>query len=159
REEVTKDPIDEPRRRRAFALDLFERDLELVQRIVARLVDARRLARRSEEEPTEEIRQRRMIEEVAEGAPEGGGTAQDRAVRGRLAAEREVVAASAADDATIERVLLRAQLRVVAHRVERVVDRDELAERRRRVDVHLDHARIGRDRERAEPRIVRRRVA
>ena len=45
-QKISEQPIDEPRRRLGSGLgELPERDLELVEGIVARLVDARRLAR------------------------------------------------------------------------------------------------------------------
>ncbi len=64
-QDVAKDAVDQPGRRRLTGLDLAEGDLELVQRIVARLVDARMLAGRANEQAGEEVGKRRMVEPVA----------------------------------------------------------------------------------------------
>ena len=60
-QEIAEQPIDEPRRRLRRLLHLRERELELVERVVPRLVDSRRLARRPDEHAREEVRQRRVI--------------------------------------------------------------------------------------------------
>ena len=62
-------------------LDLAEGDLELVQRVVARLVDARMLAGRADEQAGEQVGQRGMVEPVAEQALQQVGPAQQRANR------------------------------------------------------------------------------
>ena len=74
-------------RRRARARELTERDLQLVQAVVPRLVDARRLARRADEESREQIRQRRMVVPVGDQAAQQIGPAQERAV-GRRSVRR-----------------------------------------------------------------------
>ena len=63
------------------SVDLRERELELVERVVARLVDARRLARRADEHAREQIRQRRMMLPIRDQAAQQVGPAQERAVR------------------------------------------------------------------------------
>ena len=60
-QQVAEQPIDEPWRRLRRLRDLRERELELVERIVASFVDPRRLARRADEHAREQIRQRRMM--------------------------------------------------------------------------------------------------
>jgi hypothetical protein len=65
-EEVAQQPVDEPRRCRRLACrvlapHLLERDFELVEAVVARFVDPRRLTRRSDERAREQVRQRRMV--------------------------------------------------------------------------------------------------
>ncbi len=63
--------------------ELPERDLEFVQRVVARLVDARRLRGRSDEQAREQIRERRMVVPVARA-----GSAADRAGAGTASRAR-----------------------------------------------------------------------
>src|SRR5262249_59889505 len=82
-QEVAEQAIDQPRwcwavlpRQRA------ERRLQLVQAVLPRFVDARRLARRADEESREQIRQRRMVDEVGGEAAQQIGAAQKPAVRG-----------------------------------------------------------------------------
>ena len=62
---------------------LLERDLELVQRVVARLVDARRLRGRADEQAREQVRQRGMVVPVGDQAAQQIGAAQERRVRRR----------------------------------------------------------------------------
>ena len=66
-----------------------ERDLEFVESIVPRLVHARRLAGRSDEQAREQIGQRGMPLPVEHQALQQIGPAQERAVRRRRAAEHE----------------------------------------------------------------------
>ncbi len=55
-QQITEQPIDEPRRYvDACRGKLPERDLELVERVVARLIDARRLRRRTQEQAREQV--------------------------------------------------------------------------------------------------------
>ena len=58
-----------------------ERDLELVEAVVARLVDARRLAGRADEQAGEQVGQRRMALPVEHEALQQVGPAQERRVR------------------------------------------------------------------------------
>jgi hypothetical protein len=58
---VAEERVDQPGRRLGVGVRTIERELELVERVVARLVDARRLRRRSDEEPGEQVRQRRVV--------------------------------------------------------------------------------------------------
>src|SRR5471030_557852 len=92
-EKIAEDAIHQPGRRLPAGLDLAEGDLELVQRIVARLVDARMLAGRADEQAGEEIRQRRMVEPVAEQAFKQVGPPQEWRLRRRGTAQRDMVAA------------------------------------------------------------------
>ena len=153
--------VDQPRRAvaRAGLRHLAERDLELVDAVLARLVDARRLARGSDEQPREEVRERRMVQPVADQAAQQVGPAQERAVGGRRPAEHDVVAAAGARVAPVEHELLGGEAQRARVRVElrRLVD--ELAPARRGVHVHLEHARVGRDADLLDPRIERRRIA
>ena len=163
-EEVAQDPVDEPRLlvrlvRLEARLELLEGDAELVERVVARLVHARALARRADEHPREEIRERRMVLPVGDEAAQEIGPAQQRALRRRRPAERHVVAAARAGVAPVEHELLGAEPREARLLVERLDMLLELVPVGGGMDVHLDHAGVGRDGEAAEARIVRRRVA
>ncbi len=101
--------------------DLPERDFQLVEAVVARLVHARRLAGRAEEHAGEQVRQRRMVVPVAEQAAQQVGPAQDGAVRRRRAAEDDVVAAAGAGVAAVEHEFFRAEPRLPGLLVEVVV--------------------------------------
>ena len=82
-EQVAHQPIDEPRRRGMApciardAGEFGEGDLDLVDRIVARLVDARRLAGRADEEAAEQVAERRVVVPVADHAREQIGAPQE----------------------------------------------------------------------------------
>src|SRR5205085_12274870 len=70
-EEVAQDAVDLPRRDVAAARrQRRERDLELVELAVARLVDARVLRGGPDEEAREEIRERRVVLPVSQQAAE-----------------------------------------------------------------------------------------
>ena len=88
-QDVAEQAIDQPGRDRAVAgvvervadlVDLGHRDFELVHLIAARFVDARVLAGRADEEPREQVRQRRMVVPVADQAAQQVRTPQERAV-------------------------------------------------------------------------------
>ena len=116
-QEIAQQSIDQPRRRLpgldlGDASELGERDLDLVDRVVPRLVDARRLARRADEHAGEQVAQRRMVVPVADHAGEQVGPAQERRVARRRAAEDEVVAAAGAGVAAVEHELLGRQARL-----------------------------------------------
>ena len=106
-EQVAEQAVDDPRRHRLRRRrQLLERELELVQRIVARLVDARRLRGRPDEQAAEQIGQRRMVVPVRQQAAQQVGPAQERRIRRRRAAEHEVIAAAGAGVAAVEHELL-----------------------------------------------------
>ena len=96
---------------------------------------------------------------VADQALEQVGTAQQRTVGGRRAAERDVVAAAGAGVAAVEHELLGAEPRLARVLVERARAVDQLAPGGRRRDVHLDDAGVRRDRHRLQARVARRRIA
>ena len=106
-EQVAEQAVDDPRRHRlAGRRQLLERQLELVQRVVARFVDARRLRGGSDEQPAEEIGERRVVVPVREQAAQQVGAAQERRVGRRRATEHEVVAAAGAGVAAVDHELL-----------------------------------------------------
>ncbi len=62
-QKIAEQPVDQPGRRhlrRARGGHLRERDLQLVEPVMARFVDARRLTGRADEQAGEEIAERRM---------------------------------------------------------------------------------------------------
>ena len=85
---------------------LFERELELVQRIVARFVDARRLRGGADEQAAEQVRQRGMVVPVRQQAAQQVGPAQERRIRRGRAAQHEVIAAAGAGVAAVDHELL-----------------------------------------------------
>ena len=74
-QKVAQQPVEQPRAGRgplAGLRDLRQRDLELVETVVARLVDARRLAGRADEETREEVAEARPPEPVGDEALQAG---------------------------------------------------------------------------------------
>src|SRR5262249_51503933 len=106
-EEMTEDPVHLPRRHGgATRRERRERDLELVELAVARLVDARVLRRRPDEEAGEGVRERRVVLPVAEEAAEEVRAAEERAVERMGRAEGDVVPAPRSDGAAVDQELL-----------------------------------------------------
>ena len=159
-QQIAQHAVDQPGRdRRAGPRQLAKGQFEFVDRVVARLVHARRLAGRADEEAGEEIGQRRMVEPVADQAAQQVGPAQEGRVERRRRAEDEVVAAAGTGVAPVEHELLAAQARLAGRVVEMHGALDELAPARAGLDVHLDDAGVGRDAEVRQARIGRRLVA
>jgi hypothetical protein len=86
-----------------------ERDFELVERIVPRLVDPRRLAGRPDEQAREQVAQRRVPLPVDHEALEQIGAADERRIEQALSAEHDVVAAAGADRAAVDHELVGGQ--------------------------------------------------
>src|SRR5207244_1568090 len=78
------------------ALELSEGDLELVQALVAGLVDARRLTGRAYEPAREQIREARVVLPIGDDAPQQVGPAQERAVARGRPSQRQMVATTGA---------------------------------------------------------------
>ena len=87
----------------------IERDFEFVEAVVARLVHARRLAGRADEQSGEQIRQRRMPLPVKHEAAQQIGPAQERRIRRHRAADHDMIAAAGADMAAVEHELVGAE--------------------------------------------------
>src|SRR5688572_7924420 len=88
---------------------LVEGDFELVERIIARLIDTWVLAARANKEAAEEIRERGMMLPVAEEATEQIGPAQEGAVGGRGSADDQMISSAGADVPAIDHEFFRAQ--------------------------------------------------
>src|SRR5262249_35410851 len=98
-EQITEEPICEPRRRlplavAEFARHFVERELKLVDAVVSRLIDARRLRRWSDEHVREQVRERGMLVKVRNEASKEIGTPQERRIKSRGPAENDVIAAT-----------------------------------------------------------------
>ena len=139
--------------------DLGERDLQLVERLRAALVDPRRLRRRADEPPGEQVGQRRVALPVGQHRHQQIGTAQHRRIGGGDTAQRDVVAAAGAAVGAVDVERLGGQPRQPGLLVERLQLLLLLGEARRRRHVDLDDTGIGRDGHRREPRVRRRSVA
>ena len=105
-QQVAKQPVDEPGFDDFFSglvalVHLLEGDLQFVQAVVARFVDARRLAGRTDEHAGEQIRERRMVLPVSDQAAQQIGAPQQRAVGGRRTANGDVVAPASAGMAAL----------------------------------------------------------
>ncbi len=162
-EKVTEQAVDEPwgrgaSRWRGSPLELGERDLKLVQALVARLVDAWSLASGSDESPREQIRERRMVLPIGDDAAEQIGPAQEGAVGRRRAAEGQVIAAARSGVRPVEVERLGAEAGGGGIGVHAHGDVDELLPRRCRMNVDLENAGIGSDCQANKARVDRREV-
>ena len=120
-QDVAEQPIDQPRRHFVGTVrrrHLAERDFQFVEHVLARLIDARRLAGRPDEQAGEQIRQRRPPLPIEHQAFEQIGPAQERAVGGLEAAEHDVIAAAGAGMAAVDHELVGAEPREMGLLVE-----------------------------------------
>src|SRR6266568_8383836 len=136
-----------------------ERDLELVDAIVTRFVDARRLAGRANEQAREEIGQRRMPLPVQHQALQQIRPAQERRVLWAGAADHDVIAAAGAGVAAVDQEPAGAEAYLAGILIEPDGDVDRLAPILCRLDVDLDHTGVRRDLDDLDARIERRRIA
>ncbi len=144
-EQVPEHAVDQPGRDvAADRRNLAEGDLHLVERIVPRLVDARRLAGRADEQAGEQVGQAGVVVPVGDQAAQQVRPAQEGRVVRRRAAEHEVVAAAGAGVAAVDHELLGGQARETGRLVEVRGLLDQLVPALGRMDVDLDHAGVGR---------------
>ncbi len=160
-QQMTEEAIAQPGRR-ALAGWLregaCERDLQLVERVVAGLVDARRLRGGTDEEAAEQVRERGMVLDEGEQAGQQRRVLHEGAAQRRRTPEREMVAASASGLASVEQILLGMQPRVQG-RCEHVLQQLRVrVESGRGRQVDLQHAGIGSQRETGQIRAARRGV-
>ena len=163
-QQVAHHPVDQPGRARGHAvggdaLQFGEGDLDLVDRVVARFVDPRRLAGGADEQAREQVAQRRVVVPVAHHAGQQVGPAQEGGVGHRGATEHEVVAPTGAGVAPVEHELLGRQPGFVAGLVEVGGLLDQFGPAVGGVDVDLDHARVGRHPQGRQARVLGRLVA
>ena len=158
-QQVAEDAVDQPRRAVGIVGHLLERDLQFVQRVAASFVHTRRLAGRAQERTREQVRQAGMVLPVGDQAAQQVRTPQERAVRRRASAQQHMVPAPRARVPAVQIELLGAQTGQPGFLVQCRGVLDQILPTGRRVDVHLDHAGVGRDLDVVDPRIERRRVA
>ena len=153
-EDVAEDAVDEPRRDVAEIGHLAEGELQFVEGVVARLVDAGHLAGRAEEDAGEEVGERRVVLPVADQAAQEVGAAQERAVGDGRAAEHDVVAAAGADMPSVEQEFFRAEVAVARFLVEDFGVADQFRPVVGGLEIDFDDARIGRDLEMLDAGVV-----
>ena len=161
-EDVAQQAVEQPWPRRlalARLRDLRQRDLELVEAVVARLVDPRRLAGRPDEQAGEEIAEARMPQPVNDEALQQVGTPEEGTVERRRPADHDMIAAAGSRMLAVDHELVGPEPRLPRLLVDRLGRRHAFAPVRRGVNVHLDDARVGRDADHVEARIARRGVA
>src|SRR5262252_8366591 len=161
-EKIAKQAIDQPRPRRlalAGRRHHGQRDLELVELVGPRLIDARGLAGRANEQTREQVGQRRVALPIQNQALEQVGSAQEGAIGRGPSSQCNVIAAAGADVATIDHELVGTEPAETRFLVERVREFDGLAPSRGRLDINLDDAWIGRHLDDVQARVGRRLVA
>ena len=122
------------------------------------LVDARRLAGGTDEHAREQIRQRRMPLPVQHEALQQIRTAQERQIRRRGAADHHMIAAAGTGVPAVDEIFVGAEPNLGGVFVQAEGDVDGFAPARRRLDVDLDHAGIGRHLDHLDARIEWRRI-
>src|SRR5947209_14534947 len=160
-EQVAEEAIDEPEGRCAavaWLRHISERDFQFVQTFVPRLVHARRLTRRADEQAGKQIGERRVALPIQHDALQKIGPAQKRRVRRRRAADDNMIAAACAGVTAIDHEFVGAEPRLARLLVNAARDLDAIAPRRSGMDVDFDHTGIGRYLDDVEPRIVWRRI-
>ncbi len=90
-QQVAQQPVNQPWSRDLTLWHLLKGDFELVEGIVARLVDAGRLAGRANKHPREEIGQPRVVLPVGDQAAQQIRSAQDRAIGRSLSTNCDMV--------------------------------------------------------------------
>ena len=160
-QQVAEDPVDQPGRAGLAAGlgNLAECDLQLVELVLARLVQPRRLAGRADEQAREQVAEAGVVLPVGDQGGQQVGPAQERAVRGRLAADDDMVAAAGADLPPVDQELAGVEARQPRLLVERFGDRHLLLPAAGGMDVDLDHAGVGRHLDHVQSRVVGGRVA
>ena len=161
RQQVAEHPVHQPGRNigRGARRDFVERNLHLVQRVMARFVGAWRLAGRADEEPAEQIGQRRMVLPIGDDAFQHVGAAQERTVGRGLRPHHDMITAAGAGVAAIQQEFLGRKPAGGRFLIQGLGDVHLLAPVLRGMDVHFDDAGIGRDLDDIDARIKRRRIA
>ncbi len=151
-QQVAQQPVDQPGLQGFLAglelvSHLLEGDFQLVEAFVARLVDARRLAGGADEQAGEQVGECRVVLPVADQAHQQIGPSQAGRIGGRGRANRDVVAATGAGVAAVEHEFLGAEAGEACLFVKRLCVLHQLRPAAGGMDIHLDHAGIGRDAE------------
>ena len=143
----------------AVGLDLAQRDFQFVELVVAGLVHTRRLAGGADEQAAEQIAQAGVVVPVQQQAGQQLGLAQEGRVGRGGAAHHKVVATAGAGVASIGHELLGRQARLPRGLVQKLGVLHQLLPVAGGVDVHLDHAGVGRHGQHLQACVARRRVA
>ncbi len=159
-EQIAQHPVHQPRRRRyTRRRQLLESQLQLIERIVPRLIYARRLRGRAEEQTGEQVRQRRMVVPVGNQAAQHIRASQKGRVPSRRTAQHEVIAAAGAGMPAVEHELLGGQARLMRGLIQMSGARSQLLPAMRGMNVDFDDARIGSHAKALQPRIARRLIS
>ena len=162
RQHVAQQTVDQPGRRRvacARRWDLRKGDLQLIERVSARLVDPRRLARRADKEAGEKITERRVTLPEKDQRFQEVRAPQKGAVIGGRAADDDMIAAAGSRMAAVDHELVGAKSAQARLFIDRLGRRDAVVPAMGRMNVHLDDAGVGRDADHVQARIMGRRVA
>ena len=172
-QDVAQDAVDQPGRHLGTAvaphanrakavklpLQLGKGDFQFIDLVVARLIHARRLTGRANEQPREQVRQRWVVVPVRDQAGEQIRPTQERAISRRGPAQYEVVTAASARMAAVEHEFLGAQVGLVGRFVQVFRMVHQLAPVGCGVDVDLDDAGVGCHLQQLQARVTRRRIA
>ena len=109
--------------------------------------------------PLKRYDKRGMVVPVADQAAQQSGIPQEGRIGGRRAADQDVISAAGAGVPAIEHEFFRGQAAEARFFVERRRVLDQFIPACGRMQVHFDHAGVGRDFDRVDARIVRRGIA
>jgi len=114
-QQVAEQPIDQPWGRRSTLArervgHLRQRDLQFIQAVVPRLVDARRLARRPDAQARKQVGKRRVPLPVEDEALEQVGPPDEGRIIERRAAQHDMIAPAGADRPAIDHELVGGQV-------------------------------------------------
>ena len=116
-QDVAEQPVDQPWRRRGRGCirrrHAAERDFQLIEHVLARFVDARRLTGRPDEQSGKEIGEGRPPLPIEHQTFEQIWAAQERAVGGIAAAEHDVIAAAGSAVPAVDHELIGAKPRLM----------------------------------------------
>ena len=161
-EKVAKQTVDQPRARwGALARRRHHRecDFELIELVIACLVDTRSLAGRTDEQAGEQVGQRGMPLPIQNETLEQVGPTQEGAIGRGQSSQHNVIAAAGADVAAVNHEFVGAEPAQARFLVERLRELDRLAPIRGGMHVHLNHPGIGRHLDDVEARVGRRLIA
>ena len=142
----------------AVLVDLPKRDFQLIQLVIAGLVNTWRLAGRADKHAAEQVTQARVVVPVQQQAGQQLRTTQERAVRRCGTAQHKVVAAAGTGVAAVGHEFFSRQTALERCPVQELGVVHQLAPAVDRVHVDFDHARVGCDLQQLEAWIAWRRV-
>ncbi len=158
-QQVAQQAVHDPGLGFLATVDLAEGDLQLVQHFIATLVHAGRLAGGPQEEAGKQVGQAGVVLPVGNQALQQVRAAQQRAVLRTRRAQGNVIATAGARVATVEHELLGAQAGLARLLVQGGGVVHQLAPAVCRVNIDLDDAGVGGDKQPGEARVARGLVA